>query len=283
MAEKNRVMLIGRVAGIISDTGLRQGDRLFEARLAAQLDVSRAPVRVALDELCRLGVVGRELNKGYILQRELTGEEIRNLQSAGADQEDLYMAIANDRLDGALPSVMREQELVRRYDLTLAEVRRVMARILAEGWAERLPGYGWRFSDMLDIAEANIQMMNFRRMFEPKGLLEPKFRLEKSAAERIRKSQRHVLDRGPMTFSASELFHFGCDFHETLAEASGNVFLLDALRRANTMRRLYCYRLHVDAEDRIIQDINEHFHILDLIAARDMQAASDSMAAHLRP
>jgi DNA-binding GntR family transcriptional regulator len=278
-------MLVGRIAEIIRDAETRQGDRLFEARLAIRLDVSRAPVRTALDTLVAKGFVAHLPNKGYILARELAAVDVDSLQGDEVDPEDLYMAIANDRLNGVLPVVVREQELVRHYHLRLSEVRRVLSRILAEGWAERLPGYGWRFSDMLDAPEAYAQLMRFRQMFEPLGLLEPAFQLGAGMSARLRKNQQKVLERGSSTFSAPELFQYGCEFHEALAEASKNLFVLDALKRANTMRRLYSYRSNAaaDAEDRIARDIDGHLRILDLVDQGRMKDASRAMAEHLRP
>ncbi|WP_160003318.1 GntR family transcriptional regulator [Rhizobium sp. 18055] len=285
MAEKIRVMLVGRIAEIIHHAEMREGDRLFEARLATKLDVSRAPVRAALDTLVEKGFVAHLPNKGYILARELVAVDVDALQGGETDLEDLYMSIANDRLNGVLPVVVREQELVRHYHLTLSEVRRVLSRILAEGWAERLPGYGWRFSDMLEVPEAYAQLMRFRQMFEPLGLLEPAFQLNAGVSARLRRNQQKVLELGSNAFSAPELFLYGCEFHEALAEASRNLFVLDALKRANTMRRLYSYRSNAaaDAEDRITRDIEGHLHILDLVDQKKMREASRAMAEHLRP
>ena len=58
------------------------------------------------------------------------------------EAERQYMAIANDRLDGTLPDVVSEAELMRRYNLKRAELLRLLDRIAAEGWVERSAGTG---------------------------------------------------------------------------------------------------------------------------------------------
>lgn len=279
--DRNRVSLVGQVADIIAAADCREGDRLFEARLAAQLDVSRAPIRAALDELRDKGFVTKLNNKGYVLAKPIRADELAALKDAGSTAEDQYMAIANDRLDGKLPQVVKEQELVRRYGLSLGDVRRILGRILSEGWVERLPGYGWRFSEMLDMPDANAKLISFRRMFEPRGLLDPAFVMPQATIDAVRRNQVMLLEGELSRFTPAELFFYGCEFHETLAAASGNPFMIDALKRVNTVRRLYTYRASVEAYERIRRDVIEHLAILDLIEKGEMKEASKAMDRHL--
>lgn len=272
---------MGRVAEIIASIDCREGDRLFEARIATQLQVSRAPVRAALNELMDKGYVSKLNNKGYVLAKAIEPHDLVALTETKPASEEHYMAIANDRLDSKLPAVVKEQELVRRYGLSLSDLRRVLARILAEGWVERLPGYGWRFSEMLDMPDAHVKLMGFRRMFEPQGLLEPTFSMAQSKIEEVRRNQQTLLDKDLGQFTPADLFFFGCEFHEALASASGNPFLLDALKRVNTLRRLHTYRSNADAYDRIKLDVAEHLHILGLIERGELIAASQALQDHL--
>ena len=91
------------------------------------------------------------------------------------------------------------------------------------------------------------------------------------------KNQLHVLTR----LCGIELFEANSGFHETVASWSGNRFILQALRRANQLRRLVEYRHAArEREARRVQ-IVEHLEILDAIEAGNMAQASTLMRQHL--
>ena len=90
-----------------------------------------------------------------------------------------------------------------------------------------------------------------------------------------------LLKDGLNVFTLAEVFRFGCEFHEVIAECSGNAFLLESLKRINRIRRLFAYRLLPDF-GLIERHIREHLHILDLLEAGELPAAADLMREHLR-
>jgi DNA-binding GntR family transcriptional regulator len=274
--------LAGQILELARREGIKPGERMFEHRLAQRLGISRGPVRAGLKELAHAGLAAAVPNRGYVLTRSLDSPEARQIVEAAAAGDEHYMKIANDRFDGRLPDVVSESELMRRYGLKRPDLLRLLDRIAAEGWVERSPGYGWRFAQTLSSPDAYEQTARFRMMIEPAGILEPAFRLEPEAVVRIREQQERVLNGGLKTFTPAEVFRFGCEFHETIAQASGNPFLVDALRRINSVRRLFAYRSVIPDHAVIERQAREHVELLDLLSRGRREEASRYMAWHLQ-
>lgn len=272
--------LIGQIVEIIRGEGVEPGERLYEFRLAQRLGLSRGPVRKALGLMAQYGLAEAVPHKGYVLRKSFHSDEaLKALEEADVSEQQ-YLAIANDRFEGKLPDVVSEAELMRRYGIKRSEILRLLDRIAAEGWVERKRGYGWTFSRIVSDSSDNAQTVRLRVTLEPAGILEPTFHwdIEKMAA--IRQRQERVLKHGTTVFTVAEMFSIGCEFHEAIAECSGNAFLLDALKRINRVRRLYTYRVLPDAA-RIQRHIEEHLRIFDLLERREREAASALMREHL--
>ena len=82
----------------------------------------------------------------------------------------IYFRLADDRLQGRLPEQVSETYLRERYDLTRVQLTTLLGRICQEGWAERRPGYGWVFSEMLTTPEALLQTYRLRMALEPAAM-----------------------------------------------------------------------------------------------------------------
>ncbi|MDQ7761992.1 GntR family transcriptional regulator, partial [Xanthomonas sontii] len=142
--------LPARLAGQILEwariQGLPPGAHLREQALAEMFKVSRTPVRLALDLLREADRVEQRPNRGYFLR------EAGLATTAGAvprADDPVYLRIAEDRLAGALAERVTEAELLRRYGIAPARLRRILARMAEEGWIDRLPGQGWAFQPIL--------------------------------------------------------------------------------------------------------------------------------------
>ncbi|MBK1783921.1 GntR family transcriptional regulator [Prauserella cavernicola] len=269
-----------RIVDHIRERRVPPGTRLVERTLAEQLRVSRSPVRSALRLLADDGVVGVAGTGGYTVLR--TADELPPARpDADADYtERLYLRIAADRLDGRLADRVTENALARDYNLTSGQLTRILRRISAEGWIERLPGYGWEFQPMLTSQKSYEDSYRFRLVVEPAALLEPDFALDREAVEKVREQQRRLVDGEIWTIGNAELFDLNSTFHETILECSGNTFFIDALKRIDRLRRLIEYRRSL-ARDRAIVRCREHVEIADLLLAGRRAEASDAMRRHL--
>lgn len=256
------------------------GQRLTEQALADELSVSRSPIRKALQYLEAADVVASSPNRGFYLKQPVADLIRLDIPADEDSDEALYIRVAEERLSGALPEEVTEVDLMERYDLSRLQVQRILNRMGREGLAERKPGRGWVFRPFLSTDKAYREGYRFRMIIEPAALLEPSFRIDKTAFARVRRDQMAMLDGGIEKWPRSELFRAGSQFHETLVAASNNSFLLESLRNINQLRRLVEYRLNVD-RSRIYRQCQEHLELLDLIEAGDRVEASYKLRQHL--
>jgi DNA-binding GntR family transcriptional regulator len=272
--------LAARIVEHIAEEQLSEGTHLPAQELADCFRVSRTPVNQALRLLCRKGVLAHERNRGYFIAN--AGSTSPEQLGLVRDDEltKIYFRIADDRLCGRLPEQVSESFLRQKYGLTRAQLTTVLNRICQEDWAERRPGYGWRFSEVLTTPEALLQTYRLRMAIEPAALLEPGYRLDRDAAARCRAAELRLLEGAIETDSPDALHERGVYFHETIVGACQNPFFLDTLRRINRVRRLLSYRTMVDRQ-RYKQHCEEHLEILDLLERERNAIAATALREHL--
>ncbi len=259
---------------------LPAGQHLPEQALADAFRVSRAPVRAALQELAAQGVVRLERNRGFFLQKG-AAELVDAPPAMAPDAADApYLTVAADRLSGALPARVTENELIRRYGWPRGQVLKILHRIAEEGWAERLPGHGWAFLPVLTSRAAYDQGYRFRAALESAAVQEPDFRPVPAALRAARAQQQALLDGDMLRLSRAELFQINAGFHEMLVGWCGNPFFGDALARVNRLRRLIEYRV-TQERGRLVRQCREHLDILDLVEAGDSARTAAFLRAHI--
>jgi DNA-binding GntR family transcriptional regulator len=270
--------ILQRILGHLRAQDMRVGQHLAAQSLADTFRVSRAPVVGALKKLEEMGVVRAETNRGYFLVQDAA-----NLpEPAGEEtlEDGLYFQIAEDRLAGRLPDRMSENELMRHYGVARVRLIKVLHQIADEGWIDRLPGNGWEFRETLTSRKAYSDAYQFRAAIEMQALLLPSFRIDPEAFATARQHQLGLL-KGFEDESRASIFGTNVEFHEMLMRCANNDFFLDAVRRVNRVRRLIEYRITRD-RSRLPQQCREHLQILDMIEARDMQAAATFLFHHVR-
>ncbi|MDR6869778.1 DNA-binding GntR family transcriptional regulator [Bosea sp. BE125] len=268
-----------RILQMVREDGLEAGAWLNENSAARRLNVSRTPVRAALDYLAGQGVVRRHPNKGVEL---LSTPAMAASHGGNPDATELAMVkIAHDRETGQLSDDISELEVMRRYDLGRPEVQRLLARLADLDMVERKPGYGWRFLHDLRDPSAHDERYRFRLLIEPMALLEPGFSLEQGWIDEMRARHRETLERPWREASSIGFYEMNADFHEGLAAASGNRYIHSAIRRQNQLRRLSNYDW-VFGFERVVVNCREHLQMLDCLEAGDRELASALMRSHLQ-
>jgi len=281
----NENSIASQIVALIHGEGMTVGSHLPAQLIADRLRVSRSPVNDALAFLHDKGVLTRERNRGFFLAQSVDEPLDQIVDQLGLSESDavtsVYFRIAEDRLKGQLPDEVSEQLLKKKYALTGAQLSAVLNRIAQEGWAQRKPGYGWQFSPMLTTPDSLLKSYRLRLALEPAALLEPGYRLDPKVLARCRAAELHLLQGGIETDTADQLHDRGVRFHESLIEASGNSFFIDAIKRVNRVRRLLSYRSMQDRK-RYTEHCRQHLHILDLLEKERNEEASEALAAHLR-
>ncbi len=280
MASNNelRQRLVGEIVDHIQRESLPAGSRLTETGLCQMLRVSRTPVRAALRELAKLGVVGHRPNKGYFTA--LPSHQIDVSQPSDSDEERFYLKLTRDRFAGRLPNEFMEADIIRRYQVPRKTLTRVLQRLLREQLVEKRPGRGWSFSDMLESEEAHDESYRFRMCIEPAALLEPTFKVDPERLKASQQAHQDVIDGKSGEMSSIEFFQMNSDFHEMLAEFSGNRFFAKAMRRQNTLRRVLGYQWTYGAQ-RVLETCHEHLAIMSAVEAGDQLWAAHLLREHL--
>jgi DNA-binding GntR family transcriptional regulator len=254
---------------------------LSEVSLAQQLGVSRTPVRAALAALAQRGVLKRVPGAGYRLHGPRTRLATLALDAPVNDADRVFLAIAKDRLEGALPTEVSEADLMRRYEVTRPTVLKVLARLAEVGQVERKTGHGWAFMSSISDAATRIESYRFRLLIEPASLTEPGFKLDADWLADMRARHEAMLRKAWRDSDAITLFELNAEFHEGLAAASGNRFFQMAIQQQNRLRRFVnVYWTH--GPERVAVSCREHLDILARLEAGDNEVAAALMRRHLQ-
>ncbi len=274
--------LASSIEGLIAVGELNHGDTLAERALAERLDVSRSPIRQALKLLEEKGVVVTREDGGYTVANNPKLPALDILTTSSVDEiEPIYLKIAEDRLEGRLPDKITESDLMRRFALTKAQLSAILQRIVHEGWIERLPGHGWRFLPILTSPETYDQGYRFRILIESAAMMEPGFKVDEVALKRCLAEQQELIDGAVEWASPAQLFDANARLHETIAGFSGNVFIVESLKRINRLRRLMEYKKVVDRQA-AARRCKEHKVLIELLLSGQREAAADFIRLHLR-
>lgn len=252
-----------------------------EVALAQQLGVSRTPVRAALAVLERRGVLKRMPGAGYRLHGPRARLAALDFDPPVKDADRVFLAIAKDRLQGALPTDVSEADLMRRYAVTRPTILKVLARLAEVGQVERKTGHGWAFVSSIRDAATRIESYRFRLLIEPAALTEPGFTLAADWLADMRARHEAMLRKTWRDADAITLFELNAEFHEGLAAASGNRFFQMAIQQQNRLRRFTnVYWTH--GPERVAVSCREHLDILARLEAGDHEVAAALMRRHLQ-
>ena len=256
------------------------GAALSELGLAQALGVSRSPVRAALAWLQGRNVMKREPGSGWVLTSRAARSARIELAPPVEEPERLFVAIARDRVQGALAGDTTEADLMRRYGVTRPTVLKVLARLAEVGLVERKRGHGWSFLPVGYDDAARAESYAFRLLVEPAALSSTGFRLAPAWAAAMRSRHEAMLSQPWRETSSVALFDLNAEFHEGLAAASGNRFLLMAIQQQNRLRRFV--NIHwTDGPERVQVSCQEHLEILARAEAGQTDVAAALMRQHL--
>lgn len=272
--------IASEIVQLISAGDLAPDAHLSTQKLADRFQVSRSPVREALQILAERGVLEQRTNRGFFVGKNAPPTRAEGDLALPNDGPDAYYDLAEDWLRDAVPSEVTEQNLRERYDVTKSQLIAVLNRATREGWVERKRGYGWRLLPVAKTPEALEQIYRFRSVVEPAALLEPTFELDRAVIAAQRRIQQSLLDGGIERLPAERLLIAGARFHEELIKLSRNPFFVQSLERVNRLRRLIEYRSLVDRQRFYIQ-CAEHVEILELVQRGKNLEASSVMRRHL--
>lgn len=253
-------------------TGIQVGERINEAEIASALGVSRTPVRQALMQLQREGIVSYEPNRGFRLVEAVQ----RDAEQAGALSLD--EKVMRDMALGLLDGVISERALLGRYGATQGALTSTLRRLMRDQLAEPSPGRGWIFADV--GAAALEDGYRLRQIIEPAAILSDRYQVDEAALQAL--DAEHVRAIEAMeTMDSRRLFELDAKFHLMVAQGTGSASLVAAIARQNNIRRVNEY-LGFGRAERIRQSMVEHREIMAALRAAEYQVAAALMRMHLQ-
>lgn len=268
------------ILDLIHAEQLAPGTRLAEVALAKRLQVSRTPVRAALKLLAKRKLVRQGARRGYFVGNNVALPSTVAVKPKPPDSDRLFLAIARDRRAGRLPEDVSERDLMQRYDASRPLVQRVLTRLAEVAAVQRKPGHGWRFQPSISDLEARAESYRFRILIEPAALMEPTFKLDPAWVAGMRRQHQEMLATPWNETASIALYEMNAAFHEGLASASGNRYLLVAVQQQNRLRRFGNYDWTFGHE-RVVLNCREHLAILDHLEAGEQVDAAMLMRRHL--
>ena len=267
---------------LICEARFDPGHHLREQYLADALGVSRTPVRAGLKELTRLGAVEARPNQGFYLLKSVDELQQLAIETPQSSDQTLYELLVRDHINGVLPESFTQTGISQRYEVDRGVLTRALVKLSEDGLIARNAGHGWRFQQTLNSDVALRNSYGFRLMIEPAALLSPHLRVDRSLLKRLRAQHLRLITLADITqVPAREIFETDASFHEMLAEASGNLFVLQAIQQQNRLRRLLEFGSYHNKR-RVKEWCEEHVAILDALRDNKVTQAAELMRAHLQ-
>ncbi|PRC91157.1 GntR family transcriptional regulator [Solimicrobium silvestre] len=278
---QRHVELAQRVYEVAINAGLNAGDRMPEQLLAIQCNVSRTPIRRALQLLAEQGIATIDPDGGYRMSNisDTSTGQISDLPQT--EEDELFKAILDDLAARRIPTSQTLAALQRRYEASRLTVQNTLQRLLEEQFVERAAGQRWLFKPMVVGSEATAQSYEFRILMEPAALLSPGFKADPVTLAGMRQSLEALEQIAEENFDIQLAERLDYEFHIMIARACSNPFFQDALLNHHLRRR------NVTAGGgtnifRMRQSVRELLHIIEQIERNQMELAADLMRAHLR-
>lgn len=285
MDNKSVPPLTQRVSRYILDQalagGYENGRHMTETDLAGRLGISRTPVRAALRLLHERALLAHVPNRGYTLVADREALDRARREMPEDEEKTLYYRVLRDRLAGKLPTRVNELELAQTYGVPRPLLRNVMTTLLQDGVLRGRHYQRWEFTETLDSVESERESYRFRLVVECAALREPGFKVEHERLLACREQQQTLLTHASR-HSWMEFFEANAQFHELLASASGNRFILDAVKQQNRLRRISDLSDYPLVNiDLLRKSCREHLQILDAVEENKLEVAAKHMHAHL--
>jgi DNA-binding GntR family transcriptional regulator len=263
------------------ENGWMPGERMSELQLAAQCNVSRTPIRKALQLLAQRGIVSADAQSGGY---RLAQDPAQSLQLGSAlpssEEEQLSQAVTRDLAAGRIPVAQTVIGLQRRYGASRITVQNVLQRLLEAQVVERAPGQQWLLKPMVVGVEGLVHSDEFRLQFEPVALLSPGFRADPQALSTLRQGLDALVHMEESAFDVTLFERMELEFHRLIARSCGNPFIADALLN-HQARRMHATQPATSIY-RMQQSANELLQVLSQLERQQLELAADLLRVHLR-
>lgn len=272
--------LARRILDHVRARGLGPGAHLPEQALASACNVSRTPVRAALNLLVGEGLATHAADEGYRLSPGFLPAASLSGRFGQAPDKDLAARILRDRAARRLDATVTVGELMRRYGQSRSAVTQALGRLGEDGLVSRAPGQSWLFASLPDDPESQADSYDFRLVLEPEAL-SPGFRFDPDAAASLRRAMLGFLAEPDQRLDPRSFQAMDTEFHGLIARGAANRFVGEALLAHLRLRDLPGSAARINVV-RLRQAMQEHLVILDQMEAGRLDVAADLLRVHLR-
>lgn len=279
-ARASHFELARQILELARDRGLEPGAHLPEQSLATACNVSRTPVRAALNLLVDQGLVTHAPDDGYRLAPNYSSVATLANPLPQTGGRDLSVRIVRDRSARRLDETVTVGELMRRYSTTRSMVAQALGKLAEDGLVTRAPGQSWLFAPLPDAPESQAESYDFRMILEPEALLMG-FRFDPDRAATLRRAMVAFLAEPDHRLDPATFRSLDSEFHGMIARGAGNRFVGEALMAHLRLRDLPGALAGLNVV-RLRQTMQEHLGILDQMEAGRFDVAADLLRVHLR-
>ncbi len=281
MLESRSGTLPRRLAAHLATLDLPKGTHLVEQTLADSMAVSRTPIRRALAEFAKAGIVYSRPRRGYFMAMELRSLFTSELDFEIVGRDDLFDRIALDRLSGRLGDEFSEADMLARYEVSSRLAQRTLETLRDENVVKSAGRGTWRFNPFLLTKEASDASYAFRLILEPPIPLLATFQPRPQLLRRCRDEHLRLLALPASERTGRLAFRVDAMFHEAVAACANNVFVSTAVAQQSRQRQLMEYR-NTAHGGRVVAWVQEHLDVLDAINRGAFAEASKLLEAHLQ-
>lgn len=280
-AQDRPTVMAGKILEAALDSGLSVGDRLVEKTLADACNVSRTPIRNALQLLEQQGYARKAAEGGYLLARDPMDAPPGAEPAARTAEGVLMERLVRDRASRRLGANVTVSELSRRYDVPRAAVQNMLQDLKSKGIVDKADGQSWVFRQLPGERASQADSFEFRLLMEPAAILSEGFRIEPKRAGVVRSQTDNLLARKANAIQLEEFRTTDLAFHLLIARAVANPYMAEALTSHHQLRHIPGVPYSI-SDFRMRQSLKEHLQVLDSIEQGLHAVAADLMRVHLR-
>lgn len=196
------------------------------------------------------------------------------------DEEKIYQVLRDAILFADFPpgQQLKESTLAEAFDVSRTPIRTVFQRLKFESLIKLIPKRG-AFVYCPDPHEAK-QIFEMRKLLEPKAVelaaLHASSNQVKLMYERLKAEQKLIEEQLYIQSLVATK-----NFHMSIVEASGNVFLIEFLRKIITLSHIILTFYYVFEQHKEVHAIEEHYKLLEAIKNRNAEKAKQLAADHV--
>jgi DNA-binding GntR family transcriptional regulator len=273
-----QVDLARRISQQIVNGELQPGQHLSENALADEFQVSRTPVRKALQLIAEHGLADFRAQEGAFVAQTPPQSVPRFGKNITSDE--LSRQMLDDFAHERLAVAWTEKDVLARYGASRSVLTKTLVQLASDSLIEKRKGHGWHFLPSMNTPDAMSDSYRFRMILECGAIREPGFLVDRAQLARSRKAHQDLVDQPNAPPTAAELFTLNAEFHEMIARFSGNRFILQAVQQQNQMRRLDEHVAHFKGPWHVVS-CSEHLQIIDALEKGDVDWAVALMQRHL--